>query len=513
MTTNTPTKNEAAAGPRERRLSRIITVTFTIAACLLLAAAPKIGLAQGPPAALQEIEQSLVDLIERVEPSVVAVSRAVAQDDPNQLARDLSAFDPFGTRFRGSAGAEFEASGAGVIMDTQGMVLTQYMNVRQGERHQVTLADGRQLPAEIRAADPRSGLAVLKVDASGLPALEMGDADAVRKGQFVVTVGNPKAIVDSGEASASWGIVTNLAQRAAPSMNLNNTLSAEGRDYATTLHHLGTLMQTDAKLNWAFGGGAVVDLSGKLIGITTTAGTLPGHESPAGYAIPMTSTFRRVVEELKAGREVEYGLLGLRLRNVDQFEASGASRRGALVGDVVPGSAADLAGIRSDDLLVSVDGHPIRTVGDLQLQVGSLPPAQPVKVRLVRDGQPMEVPVRLTKYYVRGKKVVTAPQRSWRGLKVDYSTAVPLLEIDMAATPTRTDPEGCVAVVEVQPNSAADEAGIKAGMFISHVGERRVTTPDEFYEAVAGVGDVVNLRFTSEGTQRVPSPAPVPDEQ
>lgn len=487
-------------------MSRYRYTTLLATACLLWLAAPTArAQSSGSTSPVEALESKLVDLIERVEPGVVAISRAPSNDDLNQATRNLSTFDPFGTRFRGPVQSEFEVSGAGVVIDAGGLVLTQYMNVRSGERHRITLADGRELSATIKAADPRSGLAVLEVQASGLPAVEMGDADAVRKGQFIVTIGNPKAITDSGQATASWGMVTNLAQRAAPSVNLNNTRGPTGTDYATTLHHLGTLMQTDAKLNWAFGGGAVVDLSGKLVGITTTAGTLPGHESPAGYAIPMTRTFRRVVDDLKAGREVEYGLLGLRLQNVDRFSAGDTEAGGALVGDLVPGSAADRAGIEADDLLVSVDGNPIHNVGDLQLQVGSLPPARPVKVELVRNGKPMELPVRLSKYYVRGEKVVTAPQRNWRGLQVDYSTAVPLLEIDMAAVPTKTDPEGCVAVVAVREGSAAAEAGIEAGMFISHVGDTRVSTPDEFYDAVEGASETVNLRFTDASIDQVPS--------
>lgn len=445
-----------------------------------------------PPALEQlgELQNSLAEMIARVEPSVVAVSRAPAAQAANR--RD-PLFD-FDSRFGGVLGASrdpFEPSGAGVIIAADGLILTQYLNVRRGDEHLVTLSDGRKLPATIKAADPRSGLAVLEVSASGLPALEFGDADSLAKGHFVLTVGNPQSIITSGQATASWGMVTNIAQRATPTTNLNNTRDEEGLSYSTTLHHLGTLIQVDAKLNWNSGGGAVVDMSGRLVGITTIAGTLPGHEMPAGYAIPMNRIFRRIVDDLKAGREVEYGLLGLSLQPP---QGQGAS--GAVVGRVVPGSAAARAGIQPEDRLIEVNGETIETVSDLQLHVSSLPPSKPVSVRLVRSGREVDLPVTLSKYYVRGDKVFTSGVRSWRGLKVDYSTAFPTMEIEQAALQSLVDPEGCVVITEVEPGSAADASGIKRGMFVSHVGDQRISTPDEFYAAVEGADETVNLRFT-----------------
>src|SRR5690606_133005 len=108
--------------------------------------------------------------------------------------------------------------------------------------------------------------------------------------------------------------------------------------------------------------------------------------------------------------------------------------------------------------------------------------------------------VSLSKFYVRGDKIYTTGLRNWRGMQVDYSTAAPTAAIDQAAMQNLVDPEGCVAVVEVAPGSAAESAGIKPGMFISHVGDQRVTSPDEFYEAVEGAADTVNLRFTGAET-------------
>ena len=442
----------------------------------------------------QELQNTLVSVIERAEPCVVAISRGSANDQASRAAADP--FSGFGSiEFHPRTGDLFQPSGAGVVIDLSGLVLTQYLNVRSGHQHLVTTTDGRRLTATIKAADPRSGLAVLEAKGLDLPAIELGDGDAVQKGYLVVTIGNPQSIIANGEATASWGTVTNLAQRVAPTTNLNNTRDETGLTYATTLHHLGTLLQTDAKLNWKYGGGAVVDLSGRLIGITTTAGTLPGHESPAGYAVPMTSVFRRVVDDLKAGREVEYGLLGLRLK--DPERSSPSQIPGAVVSLTVPGGAAQRAGIRNDDRLVEVDGKPIETVTDLQLIVGSLPPGRPVNVGLIRGNQQIELPVSLSKLHVRGEKLYTEPRQAWRGIQVDYCTALSLDEIQQAASAALIDPDGCVVVTAVEPNSPADVAGIEPGMFISHVGSQRVSTPKDFFAAAVDGDETINLRFTS----------------
>ena len=167
----------------------------------------------------------------------------------------------------------------------------------------VTTIDRTTYRATIRAADPHSGLAVLAIDhAAGplqragshehnsapgnFPAIRLGDAESLRKGQFVVAIGNPYAIQTDGQPTASWGIVTNFGRKAPIGTNLNDAPGPDG-DYRTTLHHLGTLIQTDAKLGFNAAGGALINLRGELVGLTTTAATIAGHEQPAGYAIPM----------------------------------------------------------------------------------------------------------------------------------------------------------------------------------------------------------------------------------
>jgi S1-C subfamily serine protease len=402
---------------------------------------------------------------------------------------------------------------AGVIIDPSGIVLTQYLAVLEGEAHSVTTIEGKTYAATLRAADPRSGLAVLAIDPRGtasssrrtgnadsalrssFPFLRFGDASQLRKGQFVIALGNPYAIGSDGQPTASWGIITNLARKAPAETNFNNAPGPLG-DFRTTLHHLGTLIQTDAKLGWSAGGGALVNLKGELVGVTTTAATIAGHEQPAGYAIPINSTFRRIIDTLKEGREVEYGMLGVTFGVGSQTPAQASSLSRVAVGQVFSGSPAARAGLQNDDILMRVGDRTVNDFDSLQLAVSSLPPATTTTIEYERDGRSNTTRVTLAKLAVAGKVIVSVRPESWHGINVDYATALEAASLARAIESGAFDPEGCVLVSDVEPESEAWRAGMRAGMFISHVGGQRVATPGEFRTAVGNVTAILDIRLT-----------------
>jgi S1-C subfamily serine protease len=467
-------------------------------------------------AALAAMEQTLVEAIARAEPSIVAISRAA----PAQAAQTpFSADDLFGD-LRPTSDIESAPPvvAAGVIIDRSGLVLTQYLAVRENEAPRITTIEGKTYPARIRAADPRSGLAVLVIaapnsprragesnagaaPAGSFPAIRFGDAAQLRKGQFVIAIGNPFGIVSDGQPTASWGVVTNLARKAPPGANLNDAPGPFG-DYRTTLHHLGTLIQTDAKLGWSAGGGALVNLQGELIGLTTTAATIAGHEQPAGYAIPLDATTRRIIDVLKEGREVEYGMLGISFGGGAQPTAGPAGR--VVVGQVFRGGPAARAGLQTGDIVLRVNHRPITDSDALQLAVSALPPSTKTTIEYERGGRTSTVEVQLAKLAVAGKKIVTVWPESWRGIRVDYATALEAADFVDTIASNAYDEEGCVLVADVEPGSPAAKAGVCKGMFISHVGNQRVTTPEEFRAAVRHVGDELDIRLT----QPIEPPAP-----
>jgi S1-C subfamily serine protease len=480
-----------------------------VAALVVALSAPSAAVSQTPSerdsaAVVSEIERTLVEVIARVEPSVVAISRTTPrlpsiEHRPGDVLGDL--------RHGAAAHSSATIAGAGVMIDRAGLVLTQYLAVREGDEHTVTTIDGSRYAASIRAADPRSGLAVLTIAkplqrpgnapsaASGsFPALPIPETPILRKGQFVIAVGNPYAIETDGQPTASWGTITNLARKAPPGANLNAAPGPYG-DYRTTLHHLGTLIQTDAKLGWSAGGGALVNLRGELVGITTTVATIAGHEQPAAYAIPTGGVFRRIIETLKEGREVEYGMLGIGFAQ-PQIESLPDRAPALSIAQVYPGSPAARAGLQSGDVLTHIADQPVPDIDTVQLLVSSLPPSSTMPVRYERRGRAGKTTVTLAKLAVAGKTIAAVRPDAWLGIRVDYATALEAASLAQAISSGAYDAQGCVLVSGVEPESVAWRAGVRPGMFISHVGGKRVATPGEFLAAARNIGNRLDVRLT-----------------
>jgi S1-C subfamily serine protease len=474
------------------KASLALPIFFCAAALIVRSAQAQPAEPSGLQAALA-LEQVLVQTIARAEPSVVAIASLDGRDDRRPGFRaDLFA-GPFGQNaqdnFPGTPGFIPSEYGTGVVVDANGLILTQYHVLRHGDRHWVTTSDRKTYPATIRAADPRSDLAVLQIEANNLTPIKFGDASQLRKGQIVIALGNPYAIARDGQVSASWGIVANLARKAGP------VPGTEGPASRPTLHHFGTLIQTDAKLNLGTSGGALVNLRGEMVGLTTSMAATAGYETAAGYAVPVNAAFRRIIETLKAGREVEYGLLGVEPENLAPSEIRGGLQ-GLRVRDVWIGTPADRAGLMTGDIITHVNGKPLFDADGLIREVGKLPPASKVELRFVRDGSPQKLEIELSKYPVRGEVVATNRRPPWRGLSVDYATALPATEYQEAIRQGSIDFEGCVAITAVAPDSPAWRAGLREKMFIARVNNQRVRTPADFHAATAAATGPVRVRLT-----------------
>ena len=196
---------------------------------------------------------------------------------------------------------------AGVVIDSTGLILTTYHVLGDVQKSDFYVWSQRQpFRAAVVSADPWFDLAVLRIDAKDLAPITFGDAKQVRKGQLVVALGNPQAIARDGEASASWGIISNLLRRAPTVPDRSSEPAAR-----ETLHHYGTLIQTDAKLNFGYSGGALINLRGEMIGLTTSYTAGADFEGAAGFAIPVDEQFVRTVEVMKTGGRPTFGFLGV----------------------------------------------------------------------------------------------------------------------------------------------------------------------------------------------------------
>jgi serine protease Do len=441
-------------------------------------------------AAAAAIEQSMVEAIAAAEKSVVAITR-IQKGQPGDDFTPEFRLDPFG---RGPSGPQPEVDPApseyatGVVVDHQGLILTVGHVLGENSEYFVTTWERKTYRATVKAADPRSDMAVLALEAADveLSPIMLGDAGKLRKGQLVIALGNPYAIARDGQVSASWGIVSNLSRKAAPA-------SADADPAArSTLHHFGTLIQTDAKLNLGTSGGALVNLRGEMVGLTTALAAVTGYEQAAGYAFPVDETFRRVLDTLKQGREVEYGYLGVQPASLSPTEVRGGIR-GARVQHVVPGGPGDRFGLEVGDIVTSVDGAPVFDADSLVLAVGRLPVETKVELAVVRNHRPRTVAVVLSKYPVQGRKIVSAPEPPWRGLRVDYTSAVPDSSSGGPA-PASFLGEG-VIVTDVEQGTPAWQAGLRPYDLVSHVDRAAIRTPQEFRAAVVNKQGAVQLRL------------------
>lgn len=469
---------------------------FAAAVILTLAAQPSPAQTDEPPElrAALTLEGAFTRAIEQAEPSLVSVIRR-RRDDTEELdapwsrRTDASWLDVTNPNF---VPTDF---GSGVIVDPNGLILTNTHVIERARELVVILHTGRSYPAQVWACDPRSDLAMLKINVRDLQPIKLGDGGKAKKGQFVLALGNPMAVARDGRASASWGIVSNVARRLPPL-----PLDRSAADEIRTLHHSATLLQTDARLNWGMSGGALLNLHGEMIGLTTAWAAIRGYDQAAGYAIPIDDVTRRLLGVLLEGREVEYGFLGVAPRDLEpRTPESNSVSEGVVVEECFPGSPAAQAGLQEGDVVTHVSDEPIRSAEDLVLKVGTRLAGSRVQLRVVRGGQTVTLAPVLGKYFsVQGEiRAATVPP-PWRGAHVDYITMVlrdtaGLRERPGARERLRSVPDGGVLATRVEPGSPAEAAGLHADVIITHVAGTPVRSPDEFRKAVAKVRGKVEL--------------------
>jgi serine protease Do len=463
---------------------------------------------------VESLQEAVYAAAEKVEPAVVAVSVSrsddykqfrlgPASDLPGQLgdfnrvqADRLASTNPQKKELiprldLADAANVPEYFGSGVVIDAQtGLVLTPYHVVRDATKVYVRVGQ-RGSYADILAADYRSDLAVLKL-LNRLPDLKtvtLGDGGRLRKGQFVLVLSCP-FVAGAREVSAnvSTGVVSNLRRRL-----VAGGREATDKDYRRPLREFGTLIQTDAGRGAACGGGALVNLKGELVGMMTALAPFPGAEA-GGFAYPIDRNLRRIVQVLAAGREVEYGFLGVTL--------TAAPRGGIRLVNVTPGSPAERAGLLPEDVILEAQGVPLHDTDDLFLNVGAALAGTEVELLVATQGvPPRAVGVRLAKYHYPEPlpNIVGVRPGPVRGLRVDYTS----LLVQLPGGQQDKIPPG-VVVREVQPGSAADRAELKPWQdVIVKVNGEAVATPEEFYQAARG-GGPLTLTLLAGRTVRLP---------
>ncbi len=287
--------------------------------------------------------------------------------------------------------------------------------------------------------------------------------------------------------SASWGIISKMPQRQEPPGG------AFDPEYGQKLYHFyGSLIQTDARLNSGCSGGALLNIRGELIGITSALAATAGGDGPGGFAVPTTAAMRRIIETLKAGREVEYGFLGVRFGPANEGGSTHFT-------EVTPGLPAAQAGIAPNQYLVRVDGLPTRNRDDLYLAIGAALAGRPIKIEVaptLKD-TPREYTVRLVKFHIPGTFIASERPPAMGGLRVDYtSTLIRAGDFNARVLPG-------VVVREVAPNSPAARANIPVDRVIVRVNGRSVSNPTEYYDQVRKSTGPLELTFSNQETVKL----------
>ncbi len=452
-------------------------------------------------AALVALEQATVSAIEKAEGAVVAISRVRRDRRPVEPLDPLKLGSPFAPADSPDSPDFVPAIfGSGVVISADGFIVTCAHVLDDPQRNDYFVWLDKESyparvvgkPAKVLASDPFSDLAILKIDAENLTPIAFADVANLRKGQFVIALGNPEAIARDGQASASWGIISNL-NRIAPSEGNRTSVMKE------TIHQFGTLIQTDAKLNLGTSGGALVNLRGEMIGLTTSLAALSGYEQSAGFAIAVDEMFLRVIETLKQGKLPEYGFLGIQPEDLGEYERA-QGLVGAKVVIVIPGLPGDQAGLRPEDIVIEVGQAPILNRNDLFRELSQAAAGAVLQLRVQRFRPGTRVPEIVTLNAELSKKYIASARPSfainaapaWRGMDVEYMTA---FSDDSARAAIFLGRRGApkLAVLAVSPDTQAWKAGLRPGYGIVTVDGNAVNSPDEFYRVMEGRSGPVEL--------------------
>jgi serine protease Do len=453
--------------------------------------------------------QDFSDLAAKVTPAVVNVAvtmKAGAGDDDEVQMSDRSQqkqMEEFMQRFAERFGQKgmpqmkpqrpnqkAQAVGTGFIVDANGWIVTNHHVVGKADAITVTLADGRKLPAKMVGGDEKTDLALIKVESDKpLPYVSFGDASKVRVGQAVMAVGNPFGL----GGTVTTGIV-----------------SARGRDI-----HSGPFddyIQTDAAINRGNSGGPLFDMDGKVIGINTAIFSPTGGNIGLGFAIP-ASLAEPVVAQLRTNGRVERGLLGVQIQPVTSELAESmslGSDKGALVAQVQPDSPALAAGIKSGDVIKSVDGKNVDGIKDLTRMISGMKPGTSVKLGVWRDGKDMTITAKVGDQKDEGGVIKASAGKSddkadKKAEPMSYGVSLAPISKEARQELKLDDSVKGAVIAAVEPGSPADDQGLKPGDVLQQVGRDAVDSPKmaaEKLKEAKKTGKPVLMKIYREGMTR-----------
>jgi serine protease Do len=361
--------------------------------------------------------------------------------------------------------------GSGVIVSSDGFVLTNNHVIERADELQVELSDGRVFKAEVIGTDPRSDLAVLKIDATGLVPARLGDSAAMEVGDWVIAIGSPFGL----EQTVTAGIISAMNRR-------TGILRGGYEDF----------LQTDAAINPGNSGGPLVNLRGEVIGINTAINSRTGTNAGVGFAIP-TNMAVQIMQDLQRTGRVVRGFIGAQLEDLTSVSAGqlrlpSGVLRGAIIRRVLPGGPAAQASLQEDDVVVSLNGRPITSSAQLMNEVAMSRPGSAIELKVYRDGRPVEL--RVTVEEQTEEKMSQFVDRTviedW-GMVLDTLTPQLASELDIPES-TR----GAV-ILQMERDKRAARLRLQPGDVLKAIDGKPIRSADEAREALANVGQRISM--------------------
>ncbi|GAA4862788.1 DegQ family serine endoprotease [Luteimonas vadosa] len=454
-----------------------------------------------PPPQMVTGLPDFTNLVERVGPGVVNIESTIGvrnaqrtqgpplPDDMPEFFRRF--FGPGGPGEgvpgmpQGPGGRHGVSMGSGFVISSDGYVLTNHHVVDGADEVKVTFSDRREFPAKVVGSDAQSDVALLKIDARGLPALRIGDSRTLKPGQWAVAIGSPFGL----DQSVTAGII-----------------SAVGRANPYAAQRYVPFIQTDVAINRGNSGGPLLNTRGEVVGINSQIFSNSGGYMGVSFAIP-SEVVMNVVEQLKTTGEVRRGQIGVQVQGITTEQARGfglPDTRGALVADVLPGSPAQKAGIERGDVIRAVDGNPINVSSDLPPIIGAMAPGTRTTVTIWREGRTRDLALTLSRL-----EEATASAAPTRPSPSPARSSNPLGLVgqplsDRERSRLGLEPGEGVAIARVE-GLAARQAGLQPGDVVLSVGRTDVGTPAELDRELGKVraGQTVMLlvRDANGGTQ------------
>lgn len=459
---------------------------------------PKLNIDNTPPTRSGSLG-GYAEVVSQVSPSVVSIfttreeTRNLSQVNPEQMPDLFNS--PMFREFFGDRGRQRPTPrnraprrapgqrglGSGVILSTDGFILTNNHVVEGATDIQVKLDDGNEFPAEIVAADPASDLAVIRVEANDLPAATIGDSENLRPGDTVLAIGSPFGL----NHTVTSGIV-----------------SATGRDNLNIVGY-ENFIQTDASINPGNSGGALVDNRGRVIGINTAIFSRSGGNVGIGFAIPVNMAIE-IADELIQTGEIERGYLGVSLAPLTRTlaKALDIEGNGVLVNDVMTGTPAHDAGFRAGDVITMVQTSQVEDVADVRRLVGVSNPGEEVSFTVRRKRDTIELTATIAR--MPDNLVASASENDSVPGPIEKG-ALQGVQLGTLNQPTKDrlglgeEVRQGVVVLDVRPDSRAAEAGLREGDVITEVNQETVSSPREAMERAGKTDDDVTLLRVTDG--------------